>query len=463
MTHKQRLILLISILASFVAFLDGSVVNVALPAIARDLGGGLVLQQWVVDAYLITLGSLILVAGSLSDLFGRRRIITIGLLGFGIASVLCAVAPNGTFLVVSRAIQGIAGALLVPSSLALIIANFEGPAEGKAIGSWTAWTGIAFIIGPLVGGGLVDSASWRFIFAINVVPIAITLGLLHIAKPPAHLPQASQIDLGGALYGVLGLGAPVFAFIEQSRYGWGNPIIYIPLAAGVIAMALFVWHERRTPEPMLPLGLFRNRNFSAGNLATLFIYGGLSIATFMITVALQQIGGYGALAAGLALLPVTLLMFTLSSRFGKLAGTYGPHLFMALGPLIMASSFVVLSISLDARMAYWTQLLPGVTLFGLGLAVTVAPLTAAVLGSIAPERAGIASAVNNAVARSAGLVAIAGLAVVTGPTLALSGVRRGCLAVAGLTALGGVVSWLGIQNRHKTKRRQQKQSATAEY
>lgn len=445
MTRQQRLILIISIMASFVAFLDGSVVNVALPAIARELSGGLALQQWVVDAYLITLGSLILVAGSLSDLFGRKRVMVAGLLWFGVASLLCAAAPTGVFLIVSRAVQGVAGALLVPSSLALIIAHFKGAPQGKAIGTWTAWTGIAFIIGPLLGGVLVDSSSWRLIFAINILPIAATLWLMARLDPEAKPKKSARVDALGALLGVVGLGAPVFALIEQSHYGWSSPVIYGPLAVGLAALALFVWHEHRASAPMLPLSIFHNRNFSAGNAATLFIYAGLSVATFLVTVALQQIGSYSALAAGLALLPVTILMFFLSSHAGRLAGTYGPRIFMTIGPLLMAASFLLIS-GLDQHMTYWTQLLPGVILFGIGLSVTVAPLTSAVLGSIAPERAGIASAVNNAVARIAGLLAIAALGVVTGPALHLDGVRRGCFVVAGLTALGGIVSWIGIRN-----------------
>jgi EmrB/QacA subfamily drug resistance transporter len=448
MTKQQRLVLVVSILASFVAFLDGSVVNVALPAMARELSGGLVLQQWVVDAYLITLGSLILVAGSVSDLFGRKRVMAAGLLGFGVASVLCSIAPSGVFLVLARALQGLAGALLVPSSLAIIIAEFSGPAQGKAIGTWTAWTGIAFIIGPLVGGALVDSSSWRLIFAINILPIAITLWLMKSLPSEPKPAKHTRIDTVGALLCIAGLGAPVYAFIEQAHYGWSSPAIYGPLLGGLAAFAAFIWYERRAKTPMLPLNLFNNRNFSAGNIATLVIYAGLSIATFLIAVALQQLGGYSALQAGLALLPVTIIMFILSPRFGALAGKFGPRLFMTLGPLVVGAGFVLLA-QMDLHMTYWTHLLPGILLFGVGLSVTVAPLTSAVLGSIAPERAGIASAVNNAVARIAGLLAIAALGVVTGPVLHMDGVRRGCLAVAVLAAVGGVVSWVGIRNTPK--------------
>jgi EmrB/QacA subfamily drug resistance transporter len=445
MTKQQRLVLVVSIMASFVAFLDGSVVNVALPSLARELGGGLALQQWVVDAYLITFGALILVAGSFSDLFGRKRVLVAGLLGFGVASVLCAVAPSGPSLVMARALQGVAGALLVPSSLAMIISSFSGAAQGKAVGSWTAWTGIAFIIGPLVGGMLVDASSWRLIFAINIVPIALTLWLMKLLAPEPRPAKNVRVDVVGALLCVVGLGAPVYALIERPHYGWGNPLIFVPLAAGLAALLAFVLYECRARTPMLPMEIFKNRNFSVGNLATVSIYGGLSVATFLLTLTVQQLGGYSALQAGLALLPVTVIMFLLSPRFGALAGKFGPRLFMSLGPVIAGAGFLLLS-RVGSEMDYWTQLLPGILLFGLGLVTTVAPLTSAVLGSVEAQHAGIASAVNNALARIAGLLAIAALGLVTGPSLQLSGVHDGYLFVAALLIGGGVISWMGIRN-----------------
>jgi EmrB/QacA subfamily drug resistance transporter len=447
MTRKQRTVLLISILASFVAFLDGSVINVALPAMAAELGGGLILQQWVVDAYLITLGALMLIAGSLSDLFGRKRILVTGLIGFGITSLLCAVAPTGEFLVISRALQGCTGALLVPSSLALIISSFSGPAQGKAIGSWTAWTGMAFLVGPLLGGLLVDSGSWRFIFAINVLPIIVTMWLLMKIKEPAAKQKRAKVDSVGALLAAIGLGGPVFALIEQGRYGWSSPLILLPLAAGVAALAIFIWYERRTPAPMLPLSLFSVRNFSVGNIATTAIYAGLSIATFLIAVFVQQVGGYSAIEAGLALIPVTLIMFFLSGRFGALAGIYGPRLFMAAGPMIAAAGFAIM-VFVDSSVNYWA-LLPGILLLGLGLSITVAPLTSAILGAVSSNQAGIASAVNNAIARIAGLLAIALLGLVTGPEITLEGFQRGAVLTAALLVVGGVISAAGIKNPSK--------------
>lgn len=443
MKVEQRVIL-ISILASFVAFLDGSVVNVALPAITHELGGGLTLQQWVVDVYLITLGALMLLAGSLSDLLGRRRIMSLGLCGFALTSVLCAIAPTGEFLIVTRGLQGIAGALLVPSSLALIISTYSGKAQGKAIGTWTAWTGIAFIVGPLLGGFLIEVSSWRYIFAINIVPIAVTLILLRGLIIPDEEHKVA-IDIRGAWLCALGLGGTVYALIEQSHYGWWSPLIYLPALLGVVICVWFVRYEQRAQHPMLPMSLFSNRNFSFGNIATMAIYGGLSIATFLLTIFVQQVGGYSALEAGMALLPVTILMFVLSPRFGALASAHGPRLFMTFGPMIGALGFMSMLL-VDDTVSYWTQLFPGIVLFGVGLSITVAPLTAAILGSIAARQAGIASAVNNAVARIAGLVAIAMVGLIVGNTLTVEGFRRGLVVTAIALFVGGLISWFGIKN-----------------
>jgi EmrB/QacA subfamily drug resistance transporter len=454
MTRQQRVVLLVSILASSVAFLDGSVTNVALPAIMDELGGGFALQQWVVDAYLITLGSLMLIAGSFSDLFGRKRVLWAGLIGFLVASLLCAAAPTGTFLIVARALQGIAGALLVPSSLAIIISTFSGAAQGKAIGTWTAWTGVSFIIGPLLGGFLVDAGSWRWIFAINVIPIAVTLWLLSKVEGADRQLSKVVVDVKGAILCAIGLGGPVYALIEQSHYGWSDPMVYVPLAVGLVSFVAFLWHEYHASRPMLPMDLFTVRNFSVGNVATLVIYGGLSIATFLIAVFVQQVGGYTAVEAGLALLPITIIMFLFSSRMGALAGKFGPRWFMALGPIIGGLGFLLL-LRVDESVAYWTQLFPGIIIFGLGLSITVAPLTSAILGAIDSERAGIASAVNNAISRIAGLVAIAALGLITGPRLDVDGFHAGMVATAVLLFVGGTVSAIGIQNIHTKQKIQE--------
>ncbi|HEY0260940.1 MAG TPA: MFS transporter [Lacisediminihabitans sp.] len=449
MNRRQRLILTIAILASFVAFLDGSVINVALPAIVRELGGGLSTQQWVVDAYLITLGSLILVAGSLSDVYGRIVVLRVGLIGFGLASILCALAPNAGVLIVARAIQGIGGALLVPSSLAIILSTFRGPAQAKAIGQWTAWTSAAFIAGPLIGGLFVDFLSWRLVFAINALPIAVTLWLLFRLKQRDERETGIAIDYPGAILGVLGLGLPVFALIEQGNYGWRSPVIYLSLGLGIVAFAVFLWRERVAKQPMMPLGLFRVRNFAVGNVATALIYAALSLGGFLLAVFLQQVAGYPATFAGLATLPVTVISLLLSSTVGALAGRFGPRLFMTAGPILGGVGYLYL-LGMGAHPDYWTQVLPGVILFGFGLTITVAPLTSAILGSIDQAQSGIGSAINNAVSRVAGLVATAMLGLIIGSRLDVSGFHRGLLVTALLLILGGVVSAIGIRNPAKT-------------
>ncbi|MCX6728380.1 MAG: MFS transporter [Candidatus Saccharibacteria bacterium] len=444
MKRQLRLVLIVSIMASFVAFLDGSVVNVALPAIASNLGGGLAVQQWVVDAYLITLGSLILLAGSLSDIFGRKRVLTYGLIGFGAASILCAISPSSTFLIVARGLQGLAGALLVPSSLAIIISSFSGKAQGKAIGQWTAWTGISFIIGPLLGGFLVDTLSWRYIFAINIIPIAVCLYLISRLELKDKISK-TKLDTGGAVLCSLGLFGVVFALIEQPYFGWSSVVILAPLILGLIALVAFVFYESKISNAMLPLSLFKVRNFSAGNIATISIYGGLSIATFLIVIFLQQVGGFSALNAGLALMPVTLVMFFLSSQFGKLAGKYGPRLFMTFGPIVAGVGFLLM-LSMNTHVNYLTELLPGILLFALGLSMTVAPLTSAVLGDIDTRHSGIASAVNNAVARIAGLITIAIVGVIVGSKIDLIGFQKAIIITAILMFAGGIISFVGIRN-----------------
>src|SRR5437763_12623311 len=260
---RNRLVLVACILGSVIVFVDSTVVNVALPAIRRDLGGGLVLQEWVVDAYLLTLGSLLLVGGSLGDLYGRRRVFSIGLVGFGVCSLLCAVAPTTEVLIFARGIQGVAGALLVPSTLALIMDVFPEDERAAAIGTWTAWTGVATVIGPLGGGALVQAASWRWIFAINLVPVAVTLMLLTRLEPDHRTP--GHVDVVGAVLCALGLGGPVFALIEQPQYGWSDPRVAVPLIAGLILFGVFLVWEARSPHPMMPLDLFKIRNFAVGN------------------------------------------------------------------------------------------------------------------------------------------------------------------------------------------------------
>lgn len=445
MSRSQRLILTIAVLASFVAFLDGTLVNVALPAIEEELGGGLTTQQWVVDAYLITLGSLILLAGSISDAFGRLLVLRIGLYGFAAASVVIAIAPDPVILIAARAAQGAAGAFLVPSSLALITSRFDGAMRGRAIGIWTSLTTGAMIAGPLVGGAFVDLLSWRFAFVINVVPIALTLWLLHrLGERDQRMPGA-RIDWLGAVLCTFGLGGAVFALIEQPNLGWGSPVIWGTFAVGILLFAAFLWRQRTSPAPMLPLDLFRIRNFWTGNIATLFVYAALSLNGFVVAVYLQQQAGFSATLAGLASLPTTVMMVLLSASMGSLSDRFGPRLFMTVGPLVMAGGALLL-LTVTDPVDYVLQLLPGLILFGLGLAVTVSPLTAAILGAVDSARSGIASAVNNAVARIAGLLVIATLGTIVAGTLDLDGFHRAAIVTAALMVAGGVVSFLGIRN-----------------
>jgi EmrB/QacA subfamily drug resistance transporter len=441
-------VLLVAILGSFVSFLDGTVVSVALPAIARELGGpgveGLALQQWVVDAYLVTLGALMLVAGSISDVYGRRRVLAVGLVGFAAASVLCALAPTGPVLVIARALQGVAGALLVPSSLALIVATFSGEAQSRAIGRWTSWTTAAMIVGPFVGGLLVDFASWRWVFWINVPVIAFTLWLLR-GVPATEGEPGRRIDVPGATLAAFGLAGVVFGLIEGERLGWMSPGIVLPVLVGAAMLVAFVLHQRRAADPMLPLSLFRSRNFAWGNLATTAIYGALSLGGFMLTLFLQQVAGYSATWSGVAQLPTTFAMIALSAWFGTLAGRYGPRLFMTVGPLVAAVGFLLM-LMIDETAFYPTQVLPGQLVFGLGLSITVAPLTAAILGAVPTHDAGIGSAVNNAVARVAGLVTVAFAGIITGGVLDVASFHRSLLVTAALLVIGGLLSLVGIRN-----------------
>jgi EmrB/QacA subfamily drug resistance transporter len=465
-SRRQRLTLVATILGSTVVFLDSTVVNVALPAVAEDLDAGLAGQQWVVEAYMLALVSLLLVGGSLGDQFGRRRMFVAGLIAFGVTSVLCAVAPTVEFLVGARALQGIAGALLVPGSLALVAATFEGEARGRAVGTWTAWTGIATVFGPAGGGALIEALSWRAIFWVNIPLIALTVALTLRAVRESRDPEAFRgIDWAGIGLSAAGLGGPVFALIEQPSHGWGDPLVWAPLVAGIACFGLFLLREARARHPMLDLALFRIRNFWVANLTTLTAYAGLIGGLFFLTLFLQQVGGYSPLEAGLATTPISVVLFLLSPRFGRLASTVGPRLPMTAGPIVAGIGMLLL-LRVDADAAYVADVLPAVLVFSLGLAATVAPLTATVLDSVEERHVGVASGANNGISRVAGLLAIAVLGAVISakfgadvggdpgtnpltasePEASTAAFHLGIAIAAVLMIAGGLVSALGIEN-----------------
>ncbi|MGH2910684.1 MAG: MFS transporter, partial [Solirubrobacteraceae bacterium] len=415
MNRTQRLALVGAILASTIVTIDSFAVNVALPAIRRDLGGGFAAQQWVSNGYLLTLGALILLAGTLTDRLGERRVFTVGVAGFGIVSLLCAAAPSIGVLIAARALQGVAGALLTPAALAIIVAVFPPDVRGAAIGRWTAWSGIGILIGPLLAGQIVDVASWRWIFAINppLVLVALVLGRVAV---PAHEVRADErpdprIDWPGAILAAAALAGISFALIEQPVLGWGAPGVWGPLAAGVGLFAGFVVVESRSHAPMLPLALFGRRGFSVANAQTFAMYGGLGLLTFFQSIYLQQVAGWSALAAGSTTLVPTVVMFVLSARVGRLADRFGARPFLTFGPLVVAAGFGLM-VRYGTSVSLLSDVLPALLVFGIGLSLTVSPLTTTVLGEVPDSSAGIASAVNNAIARTAGLIAVAAVGAV---------------------------------------------------
>jgi EmrB/QacA subfamily drug resistance transporter len=414
------------------AFIDGTVVNVALPVLQEDLKASVSSVQWVVEAYALFLASLVLVGGSLADRFGRRRVFTIGVALFAASSAACALAPNIGWLVAARALQGVAGALLVPSSLAILGSAFSPKERGRAVGTWSSLTAIAGVIGPVAGGWLVQVASWRAVFFLNL-PIAAVILVIALRKvPETRSPSAGRLDLPGSLTATIGLAALVFGLIEAPVAGWRDPRVWGSLAGAVAALTAFVVIEARRAHPMVPLGLFRIRAFAGANLLTLFLYAALSATFFLLPFELIQAQGYSPSAAGAALLPMIVLISVLSRGAGAVADRIGPRLPLTVGPAVAAVGFFLLSVPHDDP-RYVTALLPALTVLGLGMASTVAPLTAAVLNAVGESDTGTASGINNAVARVAGLVAIAAFGVVASGVFDRALDRR--LSEAGLAAV----------------------------
>ena len=449
-TARGRWVVAAAVLGSGVAFLDGSVVNAALPAIADDLHTDLAGLQWVLNGYLLTLGSFLVVGGSLGDRFGRRKLFVIGLVSFGLASLLCAVAPTTVALVAARCIQGVAAALLVPGSLAIISASFHPDDRGGAVGAWSGLGGIATAMGPFLGGWLITSVSWRAVFFINlpIVAIAVVITLRHV--PESFDPDADHaIDFAGATTLALGLAGVVFAPIDGPAKGWG-PTEVLAGVLGVSLLVAFVVIEMRSPHPMVPLGVFRSSQFSGTNLVTFVVYGGLGVATFLVIVYLQERLDYSPLEAGATLLPMTALMLLFARRSGTLAQRIGPRYQMTVGPIVAGVGIALFAV-LAPGVSYWEGVLPATLVLAAGLVITVAPLTATVLAAVEDRHAGLASAINNAVARIGGLLAIAVLPAAAGITVAGSGVDldagfdTAMLIAGGLCALGGVVAWCTIR------------------
>lgn len=449
-----RWVLLATVLGSAMASIDATVVGIALPAIGREFGASLAELQWIVTAYTLTLAGLLLFAGALGDRYGRRLVFLAGVVWFAVASVLCGIAPSAGVLIAARALQGVGAALLTPGSLAIIEASFHPGDRGKAIGAWSGFSGVGTAIGPFIGGWLIQAVSWRLIFAINL-PIAA----LVLAVAWRHVPESrdaemtGSVDVRGGVLVTLGLIGVTYGLIDGPAAGWSSPAPLTAIIGGAVLLVAFALWESRAAAPVLPLNLFSSAQFSAANVVTFAVYGALGGALFLLPIQLQQVSGYTALEAGISLLPVTAIMLVLSARSGALAARIGPRLQMTTGPFVIAAG-----LALFARVGYsgnyLTEVLPAVLVFGLGLAINVAPLTATVLAAVPARHVGAASAVNNDVARAAGLIAVAVLPAAAGlsgaaylsRSLFATGFRMACFISAAVCVLGGVLAAATIRN-----------------
>jgi EmrB/QacA subfamily drug resistance transporter len=451
---RGRWVVAVTVLGSGMVALDATVVGIALPAIGRDFHAGVATLQWVTDAYTLTLAGLLLLGGTLGDSYGRRRVFQIGVVWFAVASLLCGVAPDAATLIVARALQGVGGALLTPGSLSILQASFAERDRSAAIGAWSGLGGVATAIGPFVGGWLISAVSWRLVFFINL-PIAVVV----VAMAARHVPETKapgpvpKLDVRGAACISGALAGITYGLIAASSYGWGSVQVLVPLAVGAVLLGLFILVEAREPQPMLPLGVFRSRQFTAANAVTFIVYAALGGLLFLVPVVLQVSHGYTPLQSGLSLLPITFIMLALSSRSGALAARIGPRLQMSVGPLVIAASFLLFT-RMGGSGDYLTAVLPAVLVFGFGVAIMVAPLTATALAAAPADHAGVASAVNNDVARVGGLIAVAvlpALAGITGdsylhPAVLAADFKTAALIAAAFCAAGGILAALTIRN-----------------
>jgi len=451
---RGRWVVAATVLGSGMASLDATVVGIALPAIGRDFHVGVSSLQWVVDAYTLTLAGLLLLGGTLGDSYGRRKMFSVGIVWFAVASLLCGLAPTAGVLIAARALQGVGGALLTPGSLSILQASFAQEDRSAAIGAWSGFGGVATAIGPFLGGWLISAVSWRLVFFINL-PIAVAV----VAINTRHVPETKapgpvpRLDIRGAACISGALAGITYGLIAASTYGWSSTQVLVPLILGAVLLGLFIMVEAREPQPMLPLGVFKSRQFTAANAVTFIVYAALGGLLFLVPVVLQVAHGYSPLEAGAALLPVTFIMLLLSSRSGALAARIGPRLQMSVGPLVLAVSFL-LFIRIGGSGDYLTAVLPAVLVFGLGVAIMVAPLTATALAAAPADHAGIASAVNNDVARVGGLIAVAVLPALAGisgdsylhPAVLGADFKTAALISAAVCAAGGVLAALTIRN-----------------
>ncbi|HSX36624.1 MAG TPA: MFS transporter [Patescibacteria group bacterium] len=445
MISRPKLTLLATIIGSGIVILDGTVVNLALPHIASNLHASFADLQWITDGYLLSLSALILLGGSLGDIFGRKKMYLLGLLGFGAASLLCGLSPNPTVLILTRILQGIFGALLVPGGLAIINTNFPAAERGAAIGSWSAWSAVFAALGPLVGGYILDITTWRWIFLINVPLVVVCYVVGQASIQDSRDANPRKVDVPGATLASVALAGLTYGLIEGPARHWKLGAV-LPLALGVLSSVLFLWYERRAKDPMVKLDLFKSRNFSGSNLMTFMMYGALGGFIFALVIFLQTHLHYSSIKAGVSLLPLTILLVLFSKRVGRLSANFGPRLFMTAGPLIAGIGILSL-VRLQASSGYVTSVLPGVLLFAAGITLMVAPLTTTVMTSVADTSSGIASGINNAVSRVAGLIVVALLGLFgSGEFYKFAIILCGSMALA-----AGLLSWFIIRNPAKPK------------